>query len=64
MSNSGIKTGDRVRWKPYGQEHGLVGHEGVVAAISENLGNLTWCWVEYDDGTEKDAYLSELELIK
>jgi plastocyanin len=64
MSNLDIKSGDRVRWKPYGEKHGLVGHEGVVAAISENLGNLTWCWVEWDDGTELDMYLSELELIK
>jgi len=55
---SDIKNGDRIRWR------GLIGHEGTVVAVSEDLGNHTWCWVEYDDGTEKDAYLVELELIK
>lgn len=64
MSSIDIKAGDRIRWKPFGAQHGLVGHEGTVVAVSENLGSLTWCWVEYDDGGEKDAYLSELEKIE
>jgi hypothetical protein len=64
MSNFDIKSGSSVRWKPFGVDHGLVGHEGTVVAVSENLGNLTWCWVEWNDGTELDMYLSELELIK
>jgi hypothetical protein len=64
MNSNGLKAGDRIRWKPFGHTHGLVGHEGTVVSVSENLGNLTWCWVEYDDGTEKDAYVSELEEIK
>jgi hypothetical protein len=63
MSNDDIKAGDRIRWKPLGQTNGLVGHEGTVLAVSADLGDHTWGWVEYDDGTEKDAYLLELEKI-
>lgn len=57
---SSIKTGDRVRWKPFSEEKGLVGHEGTVVAVHAN----GWGWVVYDDGTEKDAYFSELEKME
>jgi hypothetical protein len=50
-----IKVGDRIRWR------GLIGHEGTVVQLGANG---RWAWIEYDDGTEKDAYLVELELIK
>lgn len=49
-----ITIGDRVRWR------GLVGHEGTILQLSAAA---MWAWVRYDDGTEKDAYLSELEKI-
>ena len=49
-----IKVGDRIRWR------GLIGHEGTVVQLGADG---RWAWVEYDDSTEKDAYLVELELI-
>ena len=56
-----IQVGSRVRWKPVWNEPGLVGHEGTVVTLGyEGPG---WAWVRYDDGTEKAAHLSELELI-
>lgn len=55
MNDEEIKIGDRIRWR------GLSGHEGTVVALGSNG---RWVWVEYDDGGEKDAYISELELIK
>ena len=58
MSNNSLNAGDRIRWRPFGVSHGLIGHEGTIVVVSEDR---TWCWVKYDDGTEKDAYLSELE---
>jgi hypothetical protein len=61
MSN--ISVGDRIRWKPRGEKQGLVGHEGTVIQLDSAINNV-WCWVLYDDGTEKDAYLSELEKIQ
>jgi hypothetical protein len=61
MSN--ISVGDRIRWKPRGEKQGLVGHEGTVIQLDSAINNV-WCWVLYDDGTEKDAYLSELEKIE
>lgn len=61
MSN--ILVGDRIRWKPFGEKQGLVGHEGTVIQLDSAINNV-WCWVLYDDGTEKDAYLSELEKIE
>lgn len=54
MSNNGVTVGDRIRWR------GLIGHEGTVVQLGSNG---RWVWVEYDDGTEKDAYPSELEKI-
>lgn len=59
MSN--IAIGDRVRWKPLGEKQGLVGHEGTVLQLSAAP---MWAWILYDDGTEKDAYISELEKIE
>ncbi len=59
MSN--ISVGDRVRWKPFGEKKGLVGHEGTILQLGSSAMRV---WVLYDDGTEKDAYISELELIK
>ena len=56
-----ISVGDRIRWKPFGEKQGLVGHEGTVLQLSASP---MWAWVLYDDGTEKDAYISELEKIK
>jgi len=53
---SKISVGDRIRWR------GLVGHEGTVLQLDGAINSL-WCWVRYDDGTEKDAYFSELEVI-
>jgi len=61
MSN--ICVGDRVRWKPFGEKQGLVGHEGTVVQLDSAINNV-WCWVLYDDGTEKDAYISQLEKIQ
>jgi hypothetical protein len=61
MSN--ISVGDRIRWKPRGEKQGLIGHEGTVIQLDSAINNV-WCWVLYDDGTEKDAYLSELEKIE
>jgi hypothetical protein len=62
---SKISVGDRIRWKPRGEKQGLVGHEGTVVALSmPEDRHFRWAWVEYDDGTEKDAYLSELEKIE
>jgi hypothetical protein len=60
---SKISVGDRIRWKPRGEKQGLVGHEGTVIQLDSAINNV-WCWVLYDDGTEKDAYLSELEKIE
>lgn len=60
---SSISVGDRIRWKPFGEKQGLVGHEGTVIQLDSAINNV-WCWVLYDDGTEKDAYLSELEKIE
>lgn len=63
MSN--ISVGDRIRWKPFGEMRGLIGHEGTIIALSMPEDRpFRWAWVEYDDGTEKDAYLSELEKIE
>jgi hypothetical protein len=59
MSN--ISVGDRIRWKPLGEKTGLVGHEGTILQLSSSAMRV---WVLYDDGTEKDAYINELELIK
>lgn len=50
-----ITIGSRVRW------NGLVGHEGTVLQVSVAA---MWAWVLYDDGTEKDAYISELQQIQ
>lgn len=48
-----IEVGSRIRW------NGLIGHEGTVVQL---IGS--WrAWVEYDDGTEKDARLAELKEI-
>ena len=58
---SSISVGDRIRWKPFGEKQGLVGHEGTILQISPAA---MWAWILYDDGTEKDAYISELEKIK
>jgi hypothetical protein len=60
---SKISVGDRIRWKPFGEKQGLIGHEGTVIQLDSAINNV-WCWVLYDDGTEKDAYLSELEKIE
>ena len=60
---SKISVGDRIRWKPFGQMQGLIGHEGTVIQLDSAINNV-WCWVLYDDGTEKDAYISELEKIQ
>ena len=58
---SSISVGDRIRWKPFGEKQGLIGHEGTII----QLGSLSnWAWILYDDGTEKDAYISELEKIE
>ena len=56
-----IDVGSRVRWNGGlpGAE-GLVGHEGTVVSLSATA---SWAWVEYDDGTEKDAYLCHLQEI-
>jgi hypothetical protein len=56
-----MSVGDRIRWKPFGHTKGLIGHEGTIVAVSDDK---TWCWVEYDDGTDKDHYLCELEKIE
>ena len=56
-----MQVGSRVRWKPVWNEPGLVGHEGTIVTLGyEGPG---WAWVKYDDGTEKAAHLTELELI-
>lgn len=60
-----ITIGSRVRWNGGipGAE-GLWGHEGTVVSLSEQRdGVYRWAWVEYDDGTEKDAYLCHLKEI-
>lgn len=49
-----FSVGDRIRYR------GWVGHEGTIVQIGENG---RWAWIEYDDSTEKDAYLNELEKI-
>lgn len=49
-----MTIGDLVRWR------GLIGHEGIIVQLG---GNGMWAWVLYDDGNEKDAWLSELEKI-
>jgi hypothetical protein len=59
MSN--IDVGDRIRWKPYGEKQGLVGHEGTVIQLAA-LSN--WAWILFDEGTEKDMKISELEKIE
>ena len=58
---SSISFGDRIRWKPFGEKQGLVGHEGTILQLSSAA---MWAWILYDDGTEKDAYISELEKIE
>ena len=50
-----ISAGSRVRWS------GLIGHEGTAVQIGANG---RWAWVEYDDGTEKDAAIAELKEIE
>lgn len=60
-----ITVGSRIRWNGGlpGAE-GLIGHEGTVVALSSPEDRVyRWAWVEYDDGTEKDAYLCHLEEI-
>ena len=59
MSN--ISVGDRIRWKLRGEKQGLVGHEGTVLQLGQHK---SWCWVEFDDGTEKDMNTYELEKIE
>lgn len=59
MSN--ISVGDRIRWRPYGEKQGLVGHEGTVIQLA-TLSN--WAWILFDEGTEKDMRLDELEKIE
>jgi hypothetical protein len=60
-----ISVGDRIRWKPFGEKQGLIGHEGTVISLSAPEDRpFCWAWVKYDDGTEKDAYLGELEKIE
>lgn len=60
-----IKIGSRVRWNGgLPGAAGLIGHEGTVVALSEKENPAwRWAWIEYDDGTEKDAYLCHLEEI-
>ena len=58
---SKISVGDRIRWKPFGEQQGLVGHEGTVLQLGQHK---SWCWVEFDDGTEKDMNTYELEKIE
>ena len=53
-----ITVGSRIRWR------GLLGHEGTVVQLSDpDRPWCRWAWIEYDDGTEKDAYLTELKEI-
>lgn len=59
MSN--ISVGDRIRWKPYGEKRGVVGHEGTVIQLA-TLSN--WAWILFDEGTEKDMRVDELEKIE
>jgi hypothetical protein len=61
MSN--ISVGDRIRWKPRGEKQGLVGHEGTVIQLDSAINNV-WCWVKFDEGTEKDMNTYELEKIE
>jgi hypothetical protein len=58
---SKISVGDRIRWKPRGEKQGLVGHEGTILQLGQHK---SWCWVEFDDGTEKDMNTCELEKIE
>ena len=60
-----IAVGSRIRWnggKPGAP--GLLGHEGTVVSLSSPKDRVyRWAWIEYDDGTEKDAYVCHLEEI-
>lgn len=60
-----IAVGSRIRWnggKPGAP--GLLGHEGTVVSLSSPKDRAyRWAWIEYDDGTEKDAYVCHLEEI-
>lgn len=55
-----ITVGSRIGWNGGlpGAE-GLIGHEGTVVQLIGWWG----AWIEYDDGTEKDAHLCHLKEI-